>query len=169
VAPGAVAAMVAHLERDPAIGVVGPLTNAIGNEARVAVAYADMAAMAAEMRRVTTGHRGQASDIRVAAYFCAMLRRRDFERFGPLAEVFGQGMFEDDDHCAEIRAQGYRCVLAEDAFVHHHLSASFDALGADRKRDLFERNRAVFEARRGPWVPHAYRISRPAPTLEPRR
>ena len=98
-----------------------------------------------------------------------MLRRRDFERFGPLAEVFGQGMFEDDDPCAEIRAQGYRCVLAEDAFVHHNLSASFDALGADRRRGLFDRNRALFEARRGPWVPHAYRTSRPAPTLEPRR
>jgi GT2 family glycosyltransferase len=169
VAPGAVSAMVAHLERDPRISVVDPLTNTIGNEARVAVAYADMEEMTAERRRVTTGYRAQATDIRVAAYFCAMLRRRDFERFGLLAEVFGQGMFEDDDHCAEIRAQGYRCVLAEDAFVHHNLSASFDALGADRRRGLFDRNRALFEARRGPWVPHAYRTSRPAPTLEPRR
>ncbi len=166
VAPGAIAAMVAHLEADPGVGVVGPLTNAIGNEARVEVAYADMAGMAAEMRRVTAGHRGQRSEVAVCAYFCAMFRRADLAAFGPLCEDYGLGMFEDDDHCARIRAAGYRCVIAEDAFVHHHLSASFDAMGAGSKAELFRRNRAIYEERWGPWTPHRYRDSRPAPTLK---
>jgi GT2 family glycosyltransferase len=166
VAPGAIAAMVAHLQADPRVGVVGPLTNAIGNEARVEVAYADMTGMAAEMRRVTAGHRGQRTEVAVCAYFCAMFRAADLARVGPLSEDYGLGMFEDDDHCARIRAGGQVCALAEDAFVHHHLSASFDALGAARKAALFARNRAIFESRWGPWVPHRYRDARPRATLE---
>jgi hypothetical protein len=75
-------------------------------------------------------------------------------------------MFEDDDHCATIRAHGMVCALAEDAFVHHHLSASLDRLGAARKADLFERNRAVFEARWGAWTPHRHRHARPPSALE---
>lgn len=162
VAPGAISAMVRHLERHPQIGVVGPMTNNIGNEARIEVHYADMAEMVRAAWSVTTGYRGQWTEIGVAAYFCAMFRRDDLAHFGPLDETFGRGMFEDDDHCARIRAQGYVCALAEDAFVHHHLSATFDQMGQDAKRALFERNRAIFEARWGAWTPHRYRDARPA-------
>ena len=42
-------------------------------------------------------------------------------------------------------------------FVHHHLSASFDALGVTAKRELFERNKAIYEAKWGDWQPHGYR------------
>ncbi len=164
-AAGAISAMVRHLELDPGLGVVGPLTNAIGNEARVEVAYSDMSGMTEEMRRVTTGHRGQRTDVRVCAYFCVMFRRSDLSRFGPLSEEYGLGMFEDDDHCAAITAAGSRCAVAEDAFVHHHLSATFGALAAPQKAGLFARNRALFERRWGPWVPHRYRAARPASTL----
>lgn len=166
VAPGAVAAMVRHLDRDPGIGVVGPLTNNIGNEARVAVDYADMAAMRRSAQRLTTGYRGQATEMRVAAYFCVMFRRADLARFGPLDEDYGLGMFEDDDHCAVIRARGLRCALAEDAFVHHHLSASFDRIDSAERHALFARNKVRFEARWGPWVPHRYRASRPPSSLD---
>jgi len=56
-------------------------------------------------------------------------------------------------------------ALAEDAFCHHHLSATFDALPSGEKQQLFERNRALFEERWGKWVPHRYRDSRPAASL----
>jgi GT2 family glycosyltransferase len=165
VAPGAISAMVSALERDPTLGVVGPLTNNIGNEARIAIEYADMDAMIRSARRIAEGHRGQITDVSVCAYFCAMVRRADLARVGPLSEDYGRGMFEDDDHCARFQAAGFRCGLAEDAFVHHHLSASFGALPGAERQALFARNRAIFEARWGAWQPHRYRTSRPPSTL----
>jgi GT2 family glycosyltransferase len=72
-------------------------------------------------------------------------------------EAFGIGFFEDDDYCRRVERAGYGIACAEDVFVHHHLSASFDKLGADRKRQLFERNKVIYEAKWGPWVPHEYR------------
>ena len=94
-----------------------------------------------------------------------MFRKSDLDRIGDLPIVYGRGMFEDDDHCASFRAEGLISVLAEDAFVHHRLSASFDALPAQERQDLFSRNRKIFEDRWGAWVPHRYRQTRPAPSL----
>ncbi|WP_073062218.1 glycosyltransferase [Paracoccus solventivorans] len=164
-APGALLAMLRHLQRNPQIGIVGPLTNNIGNEARVEIAYADMEQMALAARALATGHRGRATPLRVCAYFCAMFRREDLDRLGHLPEIYGRGMFEDDDHCATFRAAGLGMALAEDAFCHHHLSASFGALPSGEKQALFARNRAIFEGRWGAWTPHRYRERRPAGSL----
>ncbi|MDO5642259.1 MAG: glycosyltransferase [Paracoccus sp. (in: a-proteobacteria)] len=168
VPPGAIAAMVRHLERNPDLGIIGPLTNNIGNEARIDVSYADMPAMEIAARDLTTGYRGIWTDMPVAAYFCAMFRRADLARIGDLPTVYGRGMFEDDDHCASFRAFGLDIGLAEDAFVHHHLSATFSAVPSAEKQALFEANRAIFESRWGAWVPHRYRMTRPAPSLPER-
>ena len=164
-APGAIHAMVRHLRDNPGIGVVGPLTNNIGNEARLDVYYADMAEMIDVARSVTTGYRGVYSPVRVSAYFAAMFRTADLETFGLLPEEYGRGMFEDDDHCETIRKHGFICALAEDAFVHHHLSGTFSTIGGDEKRRLFERNREIFEAKWGAWIPHEYRSDRPVGSL----
>ena len=72
-APGALLAMVRHLQRNPELGIVGPMTNNIGNEARIEIAYADMDQMARAARDLATGHRGQWTPIAVCAYFCACL------------------------------------------------------------------------------------------------
>ena len=47
--------------------------------------------------------------------------------------------------------------MAEDVFVHHELSASFDLLGANRKKEQFEHSRKLFEEKWGAWTPHKYR------------
>ncbi len=166
-APGAIHAMVRHLQRNPGIGVVGPLTNNIGNEAMLPVNYGNMEEMKLIARECTTGYRGQFTPIRVAAYFAVMFRKQDLGLFGLLCEEYGLGMFEDDDHCEVIRSKGYLCAIAEDAFIHHHLSATFDTeMDAERKEALFDRNQAIFEEKWGPWQPHQYRQSRPASDLE---
>ena len=168
VAPGALHAMVDHLERNPELGIIGPLTNNIGNEAKVDLTYGDMDEMARAARDLATGHRGQHTPMPVAAYFAAMFRRADLERVGDLPEIYGRGMFEDDDHCAAFRAAGFEIALAEDAFVHHHLSASFDAIPSAEKQALFARNKAIFEERWGEWQPHRYRTTRPKGSLPER-
>ena len=161
VAPGAIYGMARHLARHPEIGAVGPLTNNIGNEARLVVNYADMEEMKRTALAVTWGYRNRHFPVNVLAYFAVMFRRRDLETFGLLPEDYGIGMFEDDDHCRTIHSTGYRTVVAEDAFVHHHLSASFSGWDSDAKQALFDRNKAIFERKWGPWKAHEYRTTRP--------
>ena len=165
VAPGAIYSMVRHLAHNPTIGVVGPLTNSIGNEAKLFVDYEDMDQMREVARSATTGYRGVHTTISVAAYFAVMFRRDDLESFGLLSEVYGRGMFEDDDHCAVIKSKGYLCALAEDAFVHHEHSATFSEMNNAEKQALFEENKKKFEERWGDWKPHKYRSIRPQSTL----
>ena len=168
VAPGAVYAMVRHLARNPAIGAVGPLTNSIGNEAKLFVEYEDMDQMRLVSRSATTGYRDACTRISVVAYFAVMFRRHDMKEFGLLSEDYGRGMFEDDDHCAVIKSKGYICALAEDAFVHHHHAASFSKIDADAHNELFENNKALFENKWGKWKPHKYREGRPKPSYKSR-
>lgn len=161
VAPGAVSSMVGHLQRNPKIGVVGPLTNNIGNEAKLFVEYSSMEEMRLIARDATVGHRNQYTRTRLCAYFAVMFRKADFSSFGLLSEDYSRGMFEDDDHCATIHSKGFICALAEDAFVHHHLSATFSKLGEKKKAAIFNQNKKVFEKKWGKWHPHQYRYERP--------
>jgi GT2 family glycosyltransferase/glycosyltransferase involved in cell wall biosynthesis len=157
VTPGWVATMVRHLARNPDIGLLGPVTNNIGNEARIEIQYADMDGMRRNAAMYTRRHMGELFDIHTAAFFCVAMPRSTYELVGGLDEAFGIGFFEDDDYCRRVQAAGLRVACAEDVFIHHHLSASFDALKAERKKELFERNKAIYEAKWGAWVPHAYR------------
>jgi GT2 family glycosyltransferase len=157
VTPNWVRTMINHLRRNPEIGILGPVTNNIGNEARIEIHYADMDGMKQAAAAWTRRHAGALFDIRTVAFFCVAMPRSTYERCGPLDEAFGIGFFEDDDYCRRVEAAGLRVACADDVFVHHHLSASFDALKAERRQELFERNKAIYEAKWGAWEPHAYR------------
>ncbi|HZR98684.1 MAG TPA: glycosyltransferase [Chloroflexota bacterium] len=146
-----------HL-RDPRVGMVGPVTNSTGNEARVLVDYTAIGDMEAFARRYTRAHFGETFDIRVLALFCVAMRRSVVDEVGPLDERFGIGMFEDDDYALRVREKGYRIICAEDVFVHHWGSASFSKLQDRVYQALFDENRRKFEAKWGQkWQPHRYR------------
>ena len=152
--------LIRHLD-DEDVGLVGPVTNAAPNEARVPTTYrtyGELTAFAAERR-----HRlgGQVSDIGVATMFCVAMRRDVFERVGPLDEEFGIGQFEDDDYAMRVRRAGYRVVCAEDVFVHHFGEASFGRLAPSGEyAEQVEHNRRLFEAKWGvEWTPHERRSS----------
>lgn len=157
VTPGWVRTLRAHLLRDGSLGLVGPVTNNIGNEARIEICYADMDEMVAQAGNYTRQHPGEAMPIDTVAFFCVMLPRAVYDSVGGLDEAFGLGFFEDDDYCRRAGQAGWKVACAEDVFVHHHLSASFDQVGAERKRELFERNKAIYESKWGAWKAHAYR------------
>ncbi|WP_168204839.1 glycosyltransferase [Noviherbaspirillum sp. UKPF54] len=157
VTSGWVRTMVQHLEGDKSVGILGPVTNNIGNEAKIEIAYDNMDEMARNAASYTRRHIGHIFDMRTAAFFCVMMPREVYERVGPLDEVFGRGFFEDDDYCRRVEQIGRRVVCAEDVFIHHNLSASFNKLKNQERQALFEQNKKVYEAKWGAWMPHAYR------------
>ena len=75
-------------------------------------------------------------------------------------ESFQGGFFEDDDYCRRAVEAGFKLGIIEDSFVHHHLSASFDQLGKQRKQEIFDANKAVYERKWGEWKPHSPRVQR---------
>ena len=156
VTPGWVRTLFKHLQRDPSIGLIGPVTNNIGNQAKIHIEYDGMEKMLVEAGRYTRAHIGQTFPLQTAAFFCVMFSRSVYERVGDLDEAFGRGFFEDDDYCRRVEQLGLRVVCAEDVFIHHHLSASFNQVKSADRQKLFEDNKATYEAKWGPWVPHKY-------------
>jgi O-antigen biosynthesis protein len=161
VTQGWVLTMLRHFQRDTGLGLLGPVTNNIGNEAKVDMHYQDLADMPSEARAWTVAHAGVRLPLHTAAFFCAMLPRKVYTQCGPLCEEYGLGFFEDDDYCRRVQAAGLSIACAEDVFVHHHLSASFNKLKRQDREDLVNANKKIYEAKWGTWVPHAYRASSP--------
>lgn len=143
---------------DPATGLAGPVTNSIGNEARINVDYRGLEGMDAFAERYTRMHAGQTSEIAVLAMYCVGIRKEVLDRIGLLDERFSVGMFEDDDYSLRVHRAGYRVLCAEDIFVHHWGGASFKKLDQKEYLRIFNENRAKFEDKWGiEWKPHKYR------------
>ena len=162
VTPNWVRTLVNHLRHDSSLGIIGPVTNNIGNEAKVDVRYEDVRDMPAAAAAYTRRHAGELLPIRTVAFFCVAMPRSTYETVGPLDPAFGVGFFEDDDYCRRVENAGLRVACAEDVFVHHQLSASFDKLKAEARQQLFLKNKAIYEAKWGAWQPHRYRGQAPA-------
>ncbi len=162
VTPGWMETLLAYLEADPKIGLVGPVTNSTGNEARIPVTYSSARGLdefAAERARTMAR---QCFDIRSLALYCVMARREQFLGMGALDERFEVGMFEDEDLCVRYQQAGLRVVCAEDAFIHHFWRAAFGRLDQERYDRIFSENRKKFEEKWGrEWQPYNSRALPP--------
>ncbi|MCS7183428.1 MAG: glycosyltransferase, partial [Thermoanaerobaculum sp.] len=150
--------LILHLHQHPEWGLVGPVTNWIGNEAQVPVGYQTLIEMPWWAARHVRRQDGRWFSIPMLAMFCVAMRAEVFRRVGELDEQFGLGMFEDDDYARRVRAAGLEVVCVEDVFVHHHGKAAFSKLPAAQYEKLFAENRRRFEAKwNTAWQPHQYR------------
>lgn len=157
VPPGWLSRLLRHLRR-PQIGMVGPLTNFVGNEAKIEVPYQTWGEMEQFAKEYTWRRAGEIADIHMLAMFCVAFRRATFEAVGPLDEQFGIGMFEDDDYAQRVRAQKLRVVCAADVFVHHFGQAAFKKLIENGQYNaLFEENRRRYESKWNvSWIPRGH-------------
>ena len=147
-----------HHLGDPEIGIVGPMTNAIGNEAKIEVPYRIWSEMEDFAAAHVAARHLQIADIKMLAMYCVAFRRETYEKIGPLDEQYGIGMFEDDDYSERMKAAGLRVICAADVFIHHFGQATFKKLITSGKYNpLFEENRRLFEAKwKKEWVTHQH-------------
>jgi GT2 family glycosyltransferase/glycosyltransferase involved in cell wall biosynthesis len=153
--------LVRHLLNNDRLGLIGPVTNRIGNQAQIKIHYNTMPDMARLASDYTRAHFRRLLPIDVVAFFCVGLSRRLLRDVGMLDEQFDIGFFEDDDYCKRTLSLGYEIAIAEDVFVHHEYSASFNLMPDVARRRLFEENQRRFEAKWGQWVPHSTHRSEP--------
>jgi GT2 family glycosyltransferase len=146
VTKGWITGMIRHLGQ-PEIGMVGPVTNNVGNEARIRVYYKDLNEMAFFAERYAARNKGRVFDISMLAMYCVAMRRETVDKVGFLDEQFEIGMFEDNDYCRRIREIGLNIICAADVFIHHFGSITLGTLPSLEYQRIFEQNRKRFEAK----------------------
>jgi GT2 family glycosyltransferase len=160
VPPGWLTRLLAHADPED-VGLVGAVTNRIGNEAEVEVSYRTYGGFLHTAHERAESQSGQAFEIPMPAMFCLAFCRTVYERLGPLDERFGIGTLEDDDYAERARRAGYRLLCAEDVLVHHFGEGSFgDLFPSGEYSRVIERNRRRFEQKWGiRWQPYRRRQS----------
>lgn len=158
VTPGWIERLVYHA-KDNKVGLVGPVTNSIGNESKIRIAYdsENQYVMELQAAEYTYAHWGETLKLRNIAAFAWIMSKRVYKKLGGLDERFGRGLFEDDDYCVRVGKAGFAILCAEDAFVHHYGGAS-TGWGSPEYLKLFNENKVKFEEKWGvKWIPHQYR------------
>ena len=164
VAPGWLGGLLAHL-RNPGVGLVGPVTNRIGNEAEIPADYRTWGEFLEFARRRAGEHAGDWLEMRTPAMFCLAMRHQTYLHLGPLDERYEVGLLEDDDYADRAREAGYQLRCVEDTVVHHFGEASFGRLvaGGEYGR-ILRANKGRYAEKWGrPWEPYG---RRPNPRYE---
>lgn len=129
--------------------LVGPVTNAAGNEQQIYIKdgsdEASVLIQGAEWCRYARGSVFQTDQL---SFFCVAMKRNTYQRLGGLDPLFGLGFYEDADFCCRAAKQGITCQVKEDCFVYHQGSASFSRAAFSVKK-LLAVNRKLFQARHG--------------------
>ena len=136
---GALERMVAGCEKDPAIGLCCPLATSAVNLSVKLPPGADVFSFA---RRVARTSPARYPDATTVVGHCLLVRREVIRALGVFDEIFGRGYCEETDLHYRARAAGWRCVVADDTWIHHRQGASFpdsDARIAQNLRILMSR------------------------------
>lgn len=131
--------------------VVGPVTNATGNEQTISIDYEismkknsfDTVNKFAEKRYSVYKNYTMKSDI--LYFFCTLFSRSVFEKIGLLDEQFFPGSFEDNDFCMRIQIANIDMVIARGCYIHHFGSGSFGKLDMPKRLNITNENRERFQ------------------------
>ncbi len=160
VSRGWLSRIMAHFYKNSSLGVVGAVTNSIGNEAMVQVSYTSLQGFVREATDRLFKHAfEQIKSESSLAMFAFAFSRQVLEKVGYISEDYGRGMFEDDDYCKAVEKAGFQLCIANDVLIHHFLSVSFGAWeDNDEKKQLFEKNKSIYENKwNTKWKAHNYR------------
>ena len=137
------------LEKD--CDVIGPVTNAAGNEQTIQVDYSvevDESAIVLANTYAQKRHesyKGYVVDSELVTFFGTIFKREVIEQIGLLDEQFYPGSYEDDDYCVRILNAGFSINIARDCFLHHYGSGSFSKLKMTERKNIGDINRERFE------------------------
>ncbi|WP_240666550.1 glycosyltransferase family 2 protein [Longirhabdus pacifica] len=126
VTPHWLSRLIAWLENDKSIGIVGPRSNNVYSAQRVpTVPYSsqdDMHAFAAQWHEE---RKGKGFIPHKLIGHCMVFSAALMEAVGGLDERFFPGNYEDDDLCLRVNIYGKKLWVADDVFIHHYGHGTF--------------------------------------------
>lgn len=139
---GAMQGLASRLAEHPEWAMLGPITNAAGNEQQILTRGDTAAAILAEGKTWCAHSRNFHFPSERLDFFCVAIRREVYRRLGGLDEQFGLGYYEDTAFSAKARQSGLPMMVTEDVFVYHQGGRSFSGVEKRRRRALMRENRA---------------------------
>jgi GT2 family glycosyltransferase/glycosyltransferase involved in cell wall biosynthesis/Flp pilus assembly protein TadD len=144
--PSWIAGLLECLERVPACGIAGPMSNGMSGIQMVCdTSYADLSELDEFAARFRERHRFQRIPSRHISGRCMLFRRELVASIGLLDENLDLERSEDEDFCLRAALAGYRNVIAGDVFIHHVGSASFKGNNFDYVATLADNGRLFRE------------------------
>nr|WP_296462904.1 glycosyltransferase [uncultured Acetatifactor sp.] len=137
------------LEKDK--DIIGPVTNAAGNEQTIQIDYevnATEDAIPIVNEYAFKRHicfQGYVVNSDLVTFFATIFKREVFEKIGLLDEQFYPGSYEDDDYCFRALNANYNIAISRDCFLHHFGSGSFSKLNMNDRKYIGNINRERFE------------------------
>lgn len=128
---------------------IGPVTNYIGGEQQINIAYKDLQEMQLFAANYNMIDRSKWVYTDRLVGFCLLFRREIFEDVGYFDEGYKIGNFEDDDWTLRLKLQGKRLMIAGDTFVHHIGSVSMKSLDEDCFAAVNSKNEHFFQQKWG--------------------
>jgi len=112
--------LIAHMEADPQIGIIGACTNyATGLQGIPGVVYKTIDELEEYAKKRAQEHRGELLPSPRLISFCVFVRKAAVEKIGSMETGFSKFCFEDDDYALRISIAGFKSVVANDVFIHH--------------------------------------------------
>lgn len=137
-----------HFVGNPRLGMVGPVTNAAGNEQAILVTAQTIAEKIEQGLRYANSGGNELMETYRMDFHCVAISREVLEKVGLLDEEFGRGYYEDFDYSLRVKQAGYDLRVAEDVFIYHRGSASFGKLPLETKA-LMKRNKKRMVSKHG--------------------
>ena len=129
-------------ESDPAIGILGPLSNAASHQsvprlreaggwsANPLPSFVTADGVATLLAAISPAQRPR---FRFVNGFCFVVKRPVVDAIGYFDEEhFGSGYCEENDYCVRAADAGFQLAVVDDAYVFHAKSRSFTTEGRDR-------------------------------------
>ncbi|MDP2805259.1 MAG: glycosyltransferase [Gallionellaceae bacterium] len=137
---GMIEKLAAHFINHPRLGMIGPVTNAAGNEQAILASAESIEGKSEQGLRYANSGGNELLVTYRMDFHCVAIARAVINKVGLLDEEFGRGYYEDFDYSLRVKNAGFDLRVAEDVFVYHRGSASFSKLPRETK-ELMKRNK----------------------------
>ena len=130
-----------HMENNPDWGMLGPITNAAGNEQKIYISEENVEKAIVEGEKFCAHARNDCFQSERLDFFCVAIRRDIYNDLGGLDEHFGLGYYEDLDFSHRARQAGIKMMVAEDCFIFHSAGNTFSDIGRKNVKKLMHENK----------------------------
>ena len=135
--------------KDQSIGMVGPISNSVGNEQKVNINDLNEKNYNKKILKYISENKDVITYTKRLGFFCVAIKKELIDKVGLLDEKFGIGMFEDDDYCVRAIKENYKLAVTDGCFIYHKGSVSFKKLSTDTYHDIFVKNKGYFLEKHG--------------------